>query len=379
MLQRVDQGIGSGSVSEWGPASSGVVRSAPVHTTAGIPALVILQYCHPKSCAVFLCSACANETLAPITTHIGWRAHDAALHALTQEWGSGNLAIAVRAIEESSVWTYLCQVRMALRGWDPNSLLEDAFTTRLQILVLRKRGFSAAKNLFSKNHLSSQIDTASKSRPLARWPEGRKFPGSGQPWTTSRRWESKGFTGHGAESFSRWGWQSPCASGSATWLHYHGAGSNTLNGLSFSTTRSTRQWLPNQSRHFGKRGGDGFGKNRRDHHHEDSKWAPPASERWEAPHGADRKLEAMATRLVEDGLLHEVLDGRAPNARAFTKAQSQEEGSLIINITTVNDRCTKLQHRLRLPTMESLATYLRSAAAAGRTTYFCKLDVSNMF
>ena len=56
MLQRVDQGIGSGSVSEWGPASSGVVRSAPVHTTAGIPALVILQYCHPKSYAQFLCS-----------------------------------------------------------------------------------------------------------------------------------------------------------------------------------------------------------------------------------------------------------------------------------------------------------------------------------
>ena len=43
MLQRVDQGIGSGSVSEWGPASSGVVRSAPVHTTAGVPALVILK------------------------------------------------------------------------------------------------------------------------------------------------------------------------------------------------------------------------------------------------------------------------------------------------------------------------------------------------
>ena len=63
MLQRVDQGIGSGSVSEWGPASSGVVRSAPVHTTAGIPALVILQYCHPKSCAVFLCSACANNSV----------------------------------------------------------------------------------------------------------------------------------------------------------------------------------------------------------------------------------------------------------------------------------------------------------------------------
>ena len=69
----------------------------------------------------------------------------------------------------------------------------------------------------------------------------------------------------------------------------------------------------------------------------------------------------------------------APNARAFTKAKSQEKGSLIINMTTVNERCTRLQHRLRLPTMESLATYLRSAATAGRTTYFCNLDVSNMF
>ena len=39
MLQRVGQGIGSGSVSEWGPASSGVVRSAPVHTTAGTSGL----------------------------------------------------------------------------------------------------------------------------------------------------------------------------------------------------------------------------------------------------------------------------------------------------------------------------------------------------
>ena len=48
-------------------------------------------------------------------------------------------------------------------------------------------------------------------------------------------------------------------------------------------------------------------------------------------------------------------------------------------MTTVNDRCTRLQHRLRLPTMESLAAYLRSVATAGRTTYFCKLDVSNMF
>ena len=70
MLQRVGQGMGSGSVTEWGPASSGVVRSAPVHTTAGIPALEILQYCHPKSCAVFLCSACANPFVNRFTSDV---------------------------------------------------------------------------------------------------------------------------------------------------------------------------------------------------------------------------------------------------------------------------------------------------------------------
>ena len=40
-------------------------------------------------------------------------------------------------------------------------------------------------------------------------------------------------------------------------------------------------------------------------------WPEAHSEAPAQPHGADRKLEAMATRLVEDGLLHEVLDGSA--------------------------------------------------------------------
>ena len=39
VLQRVDQSTGSGSVVEWGPASSGVVRSAPVHTITGTTGL----------------------------------------------------------------------------------------------------------------------------------------------------------------------------------------------------------------------------------------------------------------------------------------------------------------------------------------------------
>ena len=99
-------------------------------------------------------------------------------------------------------------------------------------------------------HLSRNA-TAFKSRPSAGWPAGKNSPESGQPWTTSRRWGSTGFTGPGAESFSRWAWPSPCASGSVTWLRYGGVGSNTLDGLSSSTTRSTRQWLPNQSHRFG--------------------------------------------------------------------------------------------------------------------------------
>ena len=46
---------------------------------------------------------------------------------------------------------------------------------------------------------------------------------------------------------------------------------------------------------------------------------------------------------------------------------------------TVNERCSKLTHKLRLPTMESLADFLRAAAKSGRSTYLCKLNVSNMF
>ena len=83
--------------------------------------------------------------------------------------------------------------------------------------------------------------------------------------------------------------------------------------------------------------------------------------------------------IVRDGLLTEVTDGRAPNTRAFPKTKSAEKGALIVNMTTVDDRCTKVLHRLQLPTMESLAAYLRKAVKTRQHIFFCKLDVCNMF
>ena len=57
------------------------------------------------------------------------------------------MVIARRAIEQSSVGTYLYHLRMALQGHDPNMPMEEAFAKRVQVLVLRKRGFSATKNV----------------------------------------------------------------------------------------------------------------------------------------------------------------------------------------------------------------------------------------
>ena len=68
------------------------------------------------------------------------------------------MAIAVCAIEDSSVGTYLCQIHMALRGQDPNSSVDAKFTNRLQVLALRKRGFSAAKNLQSGLRYPERLD-----------------------------------------------------------------------------------------------------------------------------------------------------------------------------------------------------------------------------
>ena len=73
VLQRVDHSTGSGSVVEWGPASSGVVRGAPVHTTTGKTGLrdtsvLLSQVLCSFSCALLVqtnlirykCSAATN-------------------------------------------------------------------------------------------------------------------------------------------------------------------------------------------------------------------------------------------------------------------------------------------------------------------------------
>ena len=108
-------------------------------------------------------------------------------------------------------------------------------------------------------------------------------------------------------------------------------------------------------------------------------WPEAHAEAPAQPSSGDVRLVAMADCLVQDGLLSEVTDGRKPNARAFPKAKLAEKGALIVNMTTVNDRCMKSQHRLCLPTMKSLAAYMQDSATAERQVFFCKLDINNMF
>ena len=70
---------------------------------------------------------------------------------------------------------------------------------------------------------------------------------------------------------------------------------------------------------------------------------------------------------------------RAQRQNPFSEAKSTEKGALIVNMTMVTDRYTKMLHRLRLPTMDSPAAYIRDSATAERHLFFCKLDINNMF
>ena len=76
-----------------------------------------------------------------------WQAHDAAMHARTQEWGTVGTAMAIRGVEASSSATYMQQVRMALRGCGTDEPLAVAIQRRFAELALRKRGYSVANNL----------------------------------------------------------------------------------------------------------------------------------------------------------------------------------------------------------------------------------------
>ena len=76
-----------------------------------------------------------------------WQAHDAVMHARTEEWGTVGTAMAIRGVEASSSATYMQQVRMALRGCGTDEPLAVAIQRRFAELALRKRGYSAANNL----------------------------------------------------------------------------------------------------------------------------------------------------------------------------------------------------------------------------------------
>ena len=121
MLQRVGQGIGSGSISEWGPASSGVVCDAPVHTTAGTPGLgdtsVLPSQVQSVKHAMVECSmfkaaaAVIQHYYGPVETGDGKSPVRDTMESNQQEWllstdqGWGTWSA------RSAHWRYRCEVK----------------------------------------------------------------------------------------------------------------------------------------------------------------------------------------------------------------------------------------------------------------------------
>ena len=96
--------------------------------------------------------------------------------------------------------------------------LDSAFTNRLQVLALGKRGFSVAKNLQSGLRYPERVGTLPPfTKALCQISpfiterhrlEERNFLECGPQWTTSRSWESTEYTGHGPEYSTQWEWRS---------------------------------------------------------------------------------------------------------------------------------------------------------------------------
>ena len=93
MLQRVDQSTGLGSVVEWGPASSGVVRSAPVHTIAGTTGLGDTSVLPPQVLCSFSCALLVQTSALSAAIRICFATHPGTLGARGYDMRASSAAI----------------------------------------------------------------------------------------------------------------------------------------------------------------------------------------------------------------------------------------------------------------------------------------------
>ena len=84
MLQRVDQSTGSGSVVEWGPASSGVVRNAPVHTIAGTTGLGDTSVLPSQVLCSFSCALLVQTGRSTLDTKKGYKTKTGSTSSVTR-------------------------------------------------------------------------------------------------------------------------------------------------------------------------------------------------------------------------------------------------------------------------------------------------------
>ena len=111
--------------------------------------------------------------------------------------------------------------------------------------------------------------------------------------------------------------------------------------------------------------------------HSPSNWAWAANSAPPKPHSYDPALQTLIAKLHRDGLVHHSLLGFSPNARAFAKPKSADKGALIIDMRTINARCSPDTPRFQLPTLERLKASLSQPPQS--PIYFCKLDIANHF
>ena len=92
----------------------------------------------------------------------------------------------------------------------------------------------------------------------------------------------------------------------------------------------------------------------------------------------DEGLEALATRMCQDGLLIRDLQGGLSTFRAFAKSKSATKGALIADLRALNSALVK-PVPFKLPSLSQLGHLFSVCKAIKLKLFFTKLDISNMY
>jgi hypothetical protein len=97
------------------------------------------------------------------------------------------------------------------------------------------------------------------------------------------------------------------------------------------------------------------------------------------PHSSNPTLHALASKLVQDGLLLKAPPNMSPNTKAFLIPKTSEKVSLIVDMRLLNSLCGKPHVNFKLPSLDDLAQMCSLIRSHRLSLFFTKLDVSNHF